>query len=247
MARRGGGRRERMAEREGGIALRPWKATVNPYPPIELLSADEVEAIHEASLKILQVHGMRILSPRATAMEVCLLWEVERARLDALRRRILFGGPRDWSDPRAGDIGVADYVSYVLTGEPGGMHYVSTIVADDRLALALVDELALRGVRVAGSAKDGKRDGVALIGEWDTLYGRALPLALEAAVLYREQGTPPASPGTSSWSSRAGSSTSGPSASRPATRSATKRRTSRSRCVGTSTGCPHVRSGRWPW
>ena len=65
MARPGRGRRERKAARQGSIALRPWKPTVNPHPAIEPLSRDEIEAIHGASLKILQVHGMRILSPRA--------------------------------------------------------------------------------------------------------------------------------------------------------------------------------------
>lgn len=64
MARRARGLRERRAANQGGVTLRPWKRTVNPYPPIEPLSADEVEAIHQASLKILSVHGMRILSPR---------------------------------------------------------------------------------------------------------------------------------------------------------------------------------------
>jgi len=65
MARSGRQRRDRKAERQDRIALRPWRRTCNPYPPIEPLSSDEIEAIHQASLKILQRHGMRILSPRA--------------------------------------------------------------------------------------------------------------------------------------------------------------------------------------
>ncbi len=57
-------RAERAAE-QAKVTLRPFKRTVNPYAPIEPLSADQVEAIHEASLKILRVHGMMIHSRRA--------------------------------------------------------------------------------------------------------------------------------------------------------------------------------------
>lgn len=57
--------RRRRERRKPALSLRPWKITRNPFPPLEPLSADEVEAIHEASLKILAVHGMRIDSPRA--------------------------------------------------------------------------------------------------------------------------------------------------------------------------------------
>ncbi|MBS38323.1 MAG: methyltransferase [Thiotrichales bacterium] len=45
------------------LALTPWRRTDIPYAPIEPLSADQIEAIHEASLKVLSEHGMRILSP----------------------------------------------------------------------------------------------------------------------------------------------------------------------------------------
>lgn len=58
-----------------------------------------------------------------------------------------------------------------------------TIGSDDDLAEALVDELALR--RVNPAPREGKaecRDGVVLISEWDTHYGRSLPLALRNAI-----------------------------------------------------------------
>ena len=57
-------RRARRAGRKQSIRLRPWQSTRNPYPPIEPLSADQVEAIHQASLRILSEHGMRIISAR---------------------------------------------------------------------------------------------------------------------------------------------------------------------------------------
>ena len=49
----------------GGIQQRPWKQLTRPYPPIEMLSADHVQAIHEAALTILEEIGMRVLQPQA--------------------------------------------------------------------------------------------------------------------------------------------------------------------------------------
>ena len=43
----------------------PWRRLANPYRPIEILSADEVEAIHAASLRILSEIGMQVLGDRA--------------------------------------------------------------------------------------------------------------------------------------------------------------------------------------
>jgi trimethylamine---corrinoid protein Co-methyltransferase len=41
---------------------------LNPYPPAEPLSADQVESIHEASMSILERMGMRVLHPGARAL-----------------------------------------------------------------------------------------------------------------------------------------------------------------------------------
>ena len=49
----------------GGIRQVPWRRLVNPYRPIEILSADEVEEIHVASLRILSEIGMQVLGDRA--------------------------------------------------------------------------------------------------------------------------------------------------------------------------------------
>lgn len=59
MARRG---RERRAHRTGGgPRLLPWREIVNPYAPLEVLSADQVESIHLASMELLERQGMRVL------------------------------------------------------------------------------------------------------------------------------------------------------------------------------------------
>ena len=43
----------------------PWRSLVNPFQPLEILSADQVEAIHEASLRILSEIGLEVLGDRA--------------------------------------------------------------------------------------------------------------------------------------------------------------------------------------
>jgi trimethylamine--corrinoid protein Co-methyltransferase len=63
------GRRRRSADRAAhkGPAAIPQLAARNvrnPYPPMQLLSADQVEAIHEASLHILENFGIELMSPR---------------------------------------------------------------------------------------------------------------------------------------------------------------------------------------
>src|SRR5882757_7211602 len=63
--RRQGGRGRRL---DGGrLAQLPWTEVRNPYSPMELLSADQLEAIHLTSLRILEELGMEVMSPRALA------------------------------------------------------------------------------------------------------------------------------------------------------------------------------------
>ncbi|MEE8204162.1 MAG: trimethylamine methyltransferase family protein, partial [Alphaproteobacteria bacterium] len=55
-------RAHRAAE---GLRQLPWREVVNPYAPIEVLSADQVETIHAASLRVLEETGMRVLDAGA--------------------------------------------------------------------------------------------------------------------------------------------------------------------------------------
>ncbi len=49
------------ADRRGApIAQLPWKQPRNPYPVVDLISADEVEALHQTSLRILEEVGLNI-------------------------------------------------------------------------------------------------------------------------------------------------------------------------------------------
>ncbi|RED50829.1 trimethylamine methyltransferase family protein [Aestuariispira insulae] len=65
MVRRKSGRRS--AEREAGMGFNqlPFGQVYSPYSPFEILSADQLEAIHQASLLVLRDTGMTFLLPEA--------------------------------------------------------------------------------------------------------------------------------------------------------------------------------------
>jgi trimethylamine---corrinoid protein Co-methyltransferase len=60
--RREGGRGRRAP---GRLPQLPWQSLSNPYAPMEVLSADQLEAIHLTSLRILEELGIELMSPRA--------------------------------------------------------------------------------------------------------------------------------------------------------------------------------------
>lgn len=59
---------ERSAKGPAAIPQLPLRRVRNPYPPMALLSADQIEAIHEASLHILENFGIEVMSARALAL-----------------------------------------------------------------------------------------------------------------------------------------------------------------------------------
>jgi trimethylamine--corrinoid protein Co-methyltransferase len=61
-------RPDRTADRGTGFQQPAWRAVVNPYRPIEVLSADQLESIHDASLTVLEELGMDFLSEDALAL-----------------------------------------------------------------------------------------------------------------------------------------------------------------------------------
>mgnify|MGYP001184038673 CR=1 FL=1 len=50
---------------KGPIKQPPWRRLRNPYRPMEILSPDEVEALHDASLDILEQYGIEFRSDEA--------------------------------------------------------------------------------------------------------------------------------------------------------------------------------------
>ncbi|TIT02973.1 MAG: methyltransferase, partial [Mesorhizobium sp.] len=66
-------RRKRGAERTSNrgpaaIPQLPLRRVENPYPPMALLSADQIEAIHQASMHLLENFGVEVMSPRALSL-----------------------------------------------------------------------------------------------------------------------------------------------------------------------------------
>jgi len=61
-------KRARRSDRVAGIPQPPYRAVRNPYPKYEILSEDEVEAIHAASLRVLRDTGMNFLLPEAVEL-----------------------------------------------------------------------------------------------------------------------------------------------------------------------------------
>ena len=54
-------RRRERANRSAGIRQLPFARLSNPYRPMELLSADQIESIHQASLKLLAEVGIEVM------------------------------------------------------------------------------------------------------------------------------------------------------------------------------------------
>ncbi|MBN36137.1 MAG: methyltransferase [Rhodospirillaceae bacterium] len=66
MARRSSARRRTSGrERSDSIEQLPWREVRNPFPPLEVLSQDQLEHIHTASLTILEELGMEVMGEDA--------------------------------------------------------------------------------------------------------------------------------------------------------------------------------------
>lgn len=57
--------RQRQQRNPKKINRLEWRDIVNPYPPTAVLSADQLEEIHQASLRVLRDSGMKFLSAHA--------------------------------------------------------------------------------------------------------------------------------------------------------------------------------------
>ncbi len=68
MARSTTGRRERRAATGTGVRQMPFGAVINRYPKFEIISLDEVEAIHLSSMRLLAETGMEIMHDESRAI-----------------------------------------------------------------------------------------------------------------------------------------------------------------------------------
>src|SRR5512133_2400828 len=64
--RREGGRPRRSTS--AALPQLPWRDVRNPYRPLDVLSDDQLEAIHQSSLRILAELGIELMSPHARAL-----------------------------------------------------------------------------------------------------------------------------------------------------------------------------------
>ncbi len=62
--RRGGGRRGKSARSGGGLSQLPWRSVENPYPPMEMANPDQMQALHDTSIRILSELGIRVMGDR---------------------------------------------------------------------------------------------------------------------------------------------------------------------------------------
>src|ERR1700733_4171936 len=61
-------RRRERSMRSTGLRQLPFARIRNLYRPVELMSADQIEAIHQASLKLLADVGFEVLHPESRAI-----------------------------------------------------------------------------------------------------------------------------------------------------------------------------------
>ena len=81
----GAEQRRRGRRRSGGstkaLFQPPWRAVRNIYPPMTLFSRDEIEAIDQTSMRILEELGIELMSPRACDVLERVGAEVDRATM----------------------------------------------------------------------------------------------------------------------------------------------------------------------
>jgi len=54
-------RRSSGLRTKGELKQSPWRIAQSPYQPFEIVSRDQIESIHQASLRVLREQGMEIL------------------------------------------------------------------------------------------------------------------------------------------------------------------------------------------
>lgn len=87
--RRGGRRRGRAEGETAAIAQSAWRQVTNPYAPMALFSRDEIEAIDDVSMRILEELGIELMSPRACDVLERAGAQVDRATMTVRMDRAL--------------------------------------------------------------------------------------------------------------------------------------------------------------
>ncbi|WP_119462192.1 trimethylamine methyltransferase family protein [Rhodospirillaceae bacterium SYSU D60014] len=80
-----GGPRRRSRREVGGLKQLPWRNLVNPYKPIEVLTPEQLDRIHDASMRILETYGLEFLNDEALG-----ILEKAGATVDRSNNRVRF-------------------------------------------------------------------------------------------------------------------------------------------------------------
>ncbi|MBN9072022.1 MAG: trimethylamine methyltransferase family protein [Rhizobiales bacterium] len=109
----------------------PPRRVVNPYPPMALLSADQVEALHQASMHILENFGIEVMSGRALGLFEKAGATVDRStsnvRIDRgmVEAALKTAPPRFTLTPRNADHALHigdDAINFTLVAGPPNVH-----------------------------------------------------------------------------------------------------------------------------
>ena len=131
--RRGGARGNPNAGHAGSIAQLPIRKVKRRFPPTQIISADEIESIHHASLKVLAEIGMDFLHPDARAIlkKAGAQVDGERVRFDpALIEEFVAHAPETFTlharNPALSlEIG-GDNMAFGTVGSPPNCHDMDT-------------------------------------------------------------------------------------------------------------------------
>ena len=125
--------RRNLSRRRAGNTIQqlPWRSITNPYKPLEILSEDQVEAIHSASQQILEEMGIEVMSDQALDLLAAAGAEVDRAdnvvRFDrALIKELIGKAPSQVTvTPRNSDRRITlsgNNVNFSTVGGPPNVH-----------------------------------------------------------------------------------------------------------------------------
>jgi len=125
MSRRDGRRRSRRSSGPA-VSQLPWRRLRNPYKPIEVISTDHLEAIHETSLRVLEELGIEFLSEdalqRLKAAGADVDFDTQMVRFDrALVMELVAKAPSEFTlTPRNPDRAVTFGGNHIAFNSVGG-------------------------------------------------------------------------------------------------------------------------------
>ena len=123
-----------LTERKGApnrLPQLPWRQVINPYPPLAIVSEDELEAIHLASLRILEEMGIELVNDHGLGLFAAAGADVDRAtgivKVDReIIARAVAGAPAQFTlTPRNPERRLTfggNHVNFTLVAGPPNVH-----------------------------------------------------------------------------------------------------------------------------